>query len=170
MEFGALQCVPKSPDCKSCPLSHSCYASKNKLTSQLPVKKNRIKQRTRYFYYYIIENKEHLLLEKRTGNDIWKNLYQFPLVESKNELSDADFLNLEIPSFKCEKIIIKSVSPVIKHILTHQTLYARFIRIETDVNCLNHSNFVRVNKKDIHKFAVPKLLEQYFKKSNLFEN
>jgi A/G-specific adenine glycosylase len=167
MEFGALQCVPKSPDCKSCPLTHSCYASKNNLTNQLPVKTIKIKQSTRYFYYYFIESKDSLILEKRTGNDIWKNLHQLPLIESEKELSDHEILNLKIPFLKCETINIKSVSPTVKHILTHQNIYARFIQIETETDCLNQTNFIRVNKKDIYKFAVPKLLEQYFKKNNL---
>jgi A/G-specific adenine glycosylase len=170
MEFGALQCVPKSPDCNSCPLNHSCYASKNNLTNQLPVKTIKIKQRTRFFYYYKIESKDSLLLEKRTGNDIWKNLHQFPLIESEKELSDLEILNLKIPFLKCEIINIKSVSPSVKHVLTHQTIYARFIQIETETDCLNRTNFIRVNKKDIYKFAVPKLLEQYFKKNDLLEN
>jgi len=167
MEFGALQCVPKSPDCKLCPLNHSCYASKNNLTSQLPVKTVKIKQRTRYFYYYIIESQDSLLLQKRTGNDIWKNLHQFPLIESEKELSELEILNLKIPFLKCRSINFKSVSPPVKHVLTHQTIYARFIQIETESDCVNHTNFIRVNKKDIYKFAVPKLLEQYIKINRL---
>jgi A/G-specific adenine glycosylase len=117
-----------------------------------------------------IESKDSLLLEKRTGNDIWKNLHQFPLIESEKELSDLEILNLKIPFLKCEIINIKSVSPSVKHVLTHQTIYARFIQIETETDCLNRTNFIRVNKKDIYKFAVPKLLEQYFKKNDLLEN
>ena len=46
----------------------------------------------------------------------------------------------------------------------------RFIHIETDFDNFNHSNFIQVNKKDIYKFAVPKLLEQFFKNLNLLEN
>lgn len=168
MEFGALQCVPKAPDCSSCPVNHSCYAYKNKKTSLLPVKTTKVKQRSRFFYYHIIECENEVLLEKRTGNDIWKNLHQFPLTESAVELSDSEILNLKIPFLQGTKNYIKSVSPVIKHVLTHQTIYARFIQVETD--SFIHANFIRVNKKDIHKFAVPKLLEQFFIKNGLLEN
>jgi A/G-specific adenine glycosylase len=166
MEFGALQCTPKSPDCNSCSLKDSCYAANYSLTDQIPVKSKKVKQSTRYFYYYIIESKNSILLEKRTKKDIWKNLHQFPLIESEKELSDLDILSLEIPIPGDKKANIKSVSSTVKHILTHQTIYARFIHIETD-NCnMIDSNFIRVNKKDIYKFAVPKLLEQYLKKIN----
>lgn len=167
MEFGALQCVPKSPDCFSCPLISSCYAVNHNLVDQLPVKTKKIKQTTRYFYYYIIESKNSILLDKRTGKDIWKNLHQFPLIESEKELSELEILNLKIPLLNCEKVKLKSVSSTVKHILTHQTIYARFIHIETESDCINQSNFIRVNKKDIYKFAVPKLLESYLKKIKL---
>ena len=30
MEFGALQCTPKNPDCLRCPLNESCFAYSNK--------------------------------------------------------------------------------------------------------------------------------------------
>jgi A/G-specific adenine glycosylase len=166
MEFGALQCVPKSPDCNSCPVLTNCYAANYNLTDQLPVKSKKIKQTTRYFYYYFIESKDSILLEKRTGNDIWRNLHQFPMVESEKELSDLEIFNLEMPFLTGKKVNIKSVSSTVKHILTHQTIFARFIHVETDFNNFNHSNIIRVNKKDIYKFAVPKLLEQYLKKLN----
>ena len=166
MEFGALQCVPKSPDCNSCPVLTNCFAANYSLTDQLPVKSKKIKQTTRYFYYFFVESKNSILLEKRTNNDIWKNLHQFPLVESEKELTDTEILNLEIPFVANKNVNVKSVSTTIKHILTHQTIYARFIHIETDFNNFNHSDLFRVNKKDIYKFAVPKLLEQYLKKLN----
>jgi A/G-specific adenine glycosylase len=167
IEFGGLKCVPKSPDCLSCPLINSCYAVNNNMVGQLPVKTKRPKQTIRYFYFYVVESKNSILLEKRSGNDIWKNLHQFPLIESEKELSEPDILNLKIPFLNCEKLQLKSVSSTVKHILTHQTIYARFIYIETESDCLNQSNFIRVNKKDIYKFAVPKLLETYLKKIKL---
>lgn len=168
MEFGALQCTPKSPNCAHCPVMEGCYAKSNMLTDRLPFKSKKIKQSIRYFYYYIIESKDFLLLEKRKNKDIWKNLYQFPLFESKKKLTDMEIINVQTPLNGC-KTNIKSLSSVIKHILTHQTIYARFIHIEAENNKMDDSEFLRVNKKDIYKFAVPKLLEQYLKKIDLIE-
>jgi len=170
MEFGALQCVPKSPDCNSCPVNDNCYAANHNLTEKIPLKTKKVKQSTRYFYYYIIQSQNSILLEKRTKNDIWKSLHQFPLFESEGELSDTEILQLKVPFLSNNDINIRSVSSTIKHILTHQTIHARFIHVETDNYNLNDSNFIRINKKDIYKFAVPKLLEQYIEKLNLTEN
>jgi A/G-specific adenine glycosylase len=160
MEFGALQCVPKSPDCNLCPLQDTCYAAKNSLIDKIPVKEKKVKQRTRFFYYYIIECKDSILLEKRIKKDIWKNLHQFPLIESEKELSDSEIFEMKIP-IGTTNPNFKSVSATVKHVLTHQTIFARFINVEADAYFLNDSNFIQVNKKDIYKFAVPRLLENF---------
>ena len=92
MEFGALCCIPRNPDCQNCPLNAGCFAFSNQLTGKLPVKANRITRKVRYLYFYISENDENMIIEKRTGNDIWKNLYQFPLYESDHELTEIEIL------------------------------------------------------------------------------
>ena len=43
MEFGALQCVPKNPNCTICPLNTSCAALWLKKVSELPVKIKKLK-------------------------------------------------------------------------------------------------------------------------------
>lgn len=164
MEFGALQCIPKTPDCKLCPVAADCYALKFNKVETLPVKSKKVKQKIRYFYFFIVENDDSILIEKRTKKDIWRNLHQFPLLETEEELSDDEILNAKFPLLNGIKVNLKSVSEKIKHVLTHQTIYARFIHLETDLNNFNHSNIFRVNKKDIYKFAVPRLIEQYLEK------
>ncbi len=162
MEFGALQCVPTSPGCKICPLAQTCYAYKNGEINTLPVKSKKTKQRKRYFYFYYFENGNYFFLEKRTGKDIWQNLYQFPLIETEKELSDSEILKNGFPGNSGLKGNIKSVSAKRKHILSHQIIYARAIHIEIKNKDFKSDAFIQVNKKDIHKFAVPRLLEQFF--------
>ncbi len=170
MEFGAIQCIPKKPECNLCPLMETCFAAVNNLVGQIPFKSKKVKQSTRYFYYYIVENKDDILMEKRTENDIWKNLYQFPLIEKEKELSDQEIFALEMPFISNESVRFRSVSDTVKHVLTHQTIYARFIHIETGEIVSFNKNIFRVNKKDIYKFAVSKLLERSLKKLYLEEN
>ena len=170
MEFGALQCIPKSPDCKSCVLSRSCYAAKNKAQSKLPVKMKKTKQRIRYFYYYLIESNNSVFVEKREDNDIWKNLYQLPLLETKNELSDEELLKTEIHPIKNLQANLKSVSARKKHILSHQVIIARVLHFELKNSSLLSSRYIRANKKDIYKFAVPKLIEEFLYDFGILEN
>ena len=168
MEFGALQCVPQKPDCSNCPVQQNCYAANHKKISELPVKTKKTKQSQRFFYYYYIKYKNYTFLEKRTKNDIWKNLYQFPLYESDHELSEKEILSeRNIPiSAECN-INVKSVSERIKHVLSHQIIFARCIQIEIDtLQCLSNS-FIQVNKKDISTFAVPRLIEQFMEELDI---
>ncbi len=132
MDFGALQCVPKSPDCKICPVFNSCFAAQNGIVSQLPVKHKKTKQRKRYFYYYLVESSDVILMQKRTNNDIWKNLYQIPLVESETELKEIEFLNKNNPFRQYTDVTIKQILGVKKHLLSHQIIYATLIHLQTN--------------------------------------
>lgn len=58
MEFGALQCVPKSPDCTQCVFNSSCFALQKNRVGELPLKSKRTKVKNRYFYYLIIRDGE----------------------------------------------------------------------------------------------------------------
>lgn len=161
MEFGALQCTPKSPDCPNCPLLETCFAAQNNKVDQLPVKSKKTKQRTRYFIYFLIEDGDFIYLEKRTDNDIWKNLYQLPLIESDEKLSDQQILALNAPFLKNRKSVLKSFSAQKKHILSHQIIFARMIHVELKSEESLSRKLVRINKKDISKFAVPKLVQDF---------
>jgi A/G-specific adenine glycosylase len=164
MEFGALQCVPKSPNCQICPVLKHCFAANNKMVDQLPVKSKKTIQKERYFYYYLIESGETIYIQKRTKTDIWKNLYQFPLFEAEKRLTEEELLLAEIPFLKNCPFTLKSISPEKKHVLSHQIIFARLIHIELeDLNDIQ-PDFFKINKKDIAKFAVPKLLENFIEK------
>jgi A/G-specific adenine glycosylase len=169
MEFGALQCTPKSPDCKNCPLADSCFAFSEKKIEELPVKGKRTKQRNRYFYYFYIDNGKFTWLEKRTKNDIWKNLYQFPLIESDKELTDSEIAGLKkIPFLNGHPATVKKISKPVKHILSHQVIFATLIHIEiTAVNSLP-DNLIKVEKNSISNFPVPRLIEILLKNPGQF--
>jgi len=168
MEFGALQCVPASPNCSICPLVGVCKAYQLNMISQLPVKSQKVKVKDRFFNYFYVEFDEITFLKKRDANDIWKNLYEFPLIESDklfniNELMEFDaFKNL----FKGIDIVkIKNESIEFKHILTHRRIYAKFFNIEISNINENFDNITHVPKYEIDKYAVSRLIEMYLEKS-----
>ena len=163
MEFGALQCTPRNPDCLHCPLNQRCFAFTHKKINELPVKQNKTKQRDRYFNYLVLAGKNNTWMRKRIGNDIWKNLFEFPLVESTEEISigklaeQSEFQKI----VQTERSLIEHVSNWKIHILTHQRIHYRFIRIRLADEINVPEDLIRVNKEDIFNFAVPKLLETY---------
>ncbi|MCA0349253.1 MAG: A/G-specific adenine glycosylase [Bacteroidetes bacterium] len=130
MEFGALQCVPKNPNCEICVLNNSCLALKNKKVTQLPVKLKKTKIQKRVFNYLIFRDEDkNTLLQKRTQKGIWHNLYEFPLIETFEDINDFETLELiQNQSFIVNEIQnIRLINPVkITHKLSHQHLSVSF--------------------------------------------
>jgi A/G-specific adenine glycosylase len=168
MEFGALQCVPASPDCAQCPLQDNCVAFDANLVNKLPVKIKTIRTRNRYFHYIAIINNGHTYLCKREGKDIWKNLYEFPLIENDEEL--------DAPSFFCHEMLkellkntdnqnIIKKSDTIKHVLSHQVIHATFYLIAIDGESeMLRNDYLKIPLADIHNYPVSRLMEMFIEK------
>jgi A/G-specific adenine glycosylase len=93
MEFGALQCVPKNPDCSKCPLSEQCAAYATGAVSRLPVSIKKIKVKTEYYNFLVLQDqKGGLWMRPRPASGIWPNLYEFPLIESSVPLDQREVL------------------------------------------------------------------------------
>jgi len=166
MEFGALQCKPGLPDCRKCPVSGSCYANNYNLVTLLPVKLKKPVKKQRFLYYFYIENKNTTWIEKRMGDDIWKNLYQFPLAETPMELNDTEVAVLRPWFLEGMSYNIKSISSPLKHVLTHQVLIARLIHLEIEDLCRLPENYINIQKEDFDKHAIPVLLENLIKRED----
>jgi A/G-specific adenine glycosylase len=133
MEFGALQCVPKNPDCSVCVFNTSCIALQKKKINQLPVKLKKTKVTKRFLNYIIIADEDQkTIVQKRTEKGIWQNLYEFPFIETDKE-EGFDVINFEIQHkvFKENKIL--SVEEIneksILHKLSHQHLQIKFWKV-----------------------------------------
>ncbi len=168
MELGSLQCKPVNPDCSVCPINMHCYAFAKKKVANLPVKEKKTKVRNRYFNYIVFRQKGSIAIQKRTAKDIWVNLHDFPLIETTKELSEEQLF--KSPEWKKllgkTKFSIKSVSKPYKHILSHQKIYARFIEIDSkeSLKAVLSKDVLIIKKKDIRKYAVPRLVEIYLDK------
>jgi A/G-specific adenine glycosylase len=133
MEFGALQCVPKNPDCGRCIFQDSCAALQKKKVAMLPVKSKKIKVKRRYFNYLVFSDAiENTLLQKRTQKGIWHNLYEFPLLETEGALTENELMKLLLnqPFVTNEIRAINgcNAEPTI-HKLSHQHLNINFWKI-----------------------------------------
>jgi len=164
MEFGAMLCKPKNPACGICPVRTGCYAFKHNATGTLPVKLNKLKVRERYFNYFVIVNDDEIILNKRDESDIWANMYDLPMIETPSLLPVEEVLALPrtIEYFGTD-VEIGEISQVYKHILTHQRLYVRFIKIQTATIKLQQQ-WVAANRKKLEKFAFPKIIFIFIKK------
>ena len=165
MEFGALHCTPKNPNCLLCPLQAQCLAFAHQTVMLRPVKLAKTKVTTRYFNYLILKTNDSVYLHKRSGNDIWKNLYDFPCIESQKPMtveevvtSDAFLQLIENNTFT----IIKS-SPVFTHKLTHRTLLAQFIEIKLEQELLQiqTKDLFLAHETELGSFPIPRLIDLY---------
>jgi A/G-specific adenine glycosylase len=136
MEFGALQCVPKSPNCGICVFNSSCAALQKKKVELLPVKSKKLKVRNRFFNYLVVsDDNENTIIQKRTAKGIWHNLYEFPLIET-DAPEDFDFIasNIQDGFFKNNSVtsIEDCNEKSIIHKLSHQHLHIKFWKIKVD--------------------------------------
>jgi len=151
MEFGAIQCTPKNPKCETCPFVTTCVAFAKEHVNVLPVKSLKVKIKARYLHYFIFLKERKTIIEQRTGTDIWKDLFQFPLIETpkacneitKIELANACFENIN-PLFLKE----------IKHKLTHQHLTIRFYMISEYFPKLKN-NWLTVSVENLATYPFP---------------
>ncbi len=162
MEFGALHCTPKQPGCDRCIFQHSCVARSKNMVGELPKKSKRLKQRNRYFNYLVLNHNNNIYINKRTGKDIWQNLYDFPLVETSKAitamqlLEDEAFKTLLLPPFKIARVVAPP-----KHVLSHQKIHAKFWEINLEASPQSLQQYTRIKQHEIGKYPVPKLVENY---------
>lgn len=134
MEFGALQCVPKNPNCETCVFNSSCAALQKKKMHLLPFKSKKIKVSYRFFNYLVFEDEDlNTIIQKRDQKGIWHNLYEFPLIETETEV-DFDEISGLISDKYSEEYSITSIydwnSKGQIHKLSHQHLNIKFWKIK----------------------------------------
>jgi len=171
MDFGALQCKPKSPDCPNCPLNDYCIAFNKKTINQLPVKSKKLVKRNRYFHYLLVNYKDNIFINKRSDKDIWKGLYDFPLIEHTSLLSSKELQSHPQwkSMFDTTPIKVNAVSKPFKQTLSHQNIHALFyeITINKAPNDLI-SGYNSVKRETLDKFAFPKIITWFLSDKTLY--
>lgn len=170
MEFGALMCRPKSPDCLVCPLNVSCGALSKGIVDELPQKQKKIKTSQRYLNYIFIRNGDYTYVRKRQSSDIWRNLYEFYLIETP--ISGDECQLFETYQFKELITGIKDYTLQqhfcnLKHVLSHQVLEASFYELTCNELMADIPGYTKIHVDEIHQYAVPKLIEKFIQKIKL---
>ena len=166
MEFGAMLCKPKNPDCNICPVRSDCYAYNHDAIAELPQKLKKIKVRERFLNYIVVTDGNTILMNKRDEKDIWANMYDFPLFESNHPLTAEQVLLLpEFKGYFGENSRIINNYPIKKHVLTHQHLHAQFIHIDNRPIKLEQKWFY-VDVNNLEKIAMSKIIFIFI--NNLF--
>jgi len=146
MDFGALQCTPQSPDCMGCPLMESCEAFRSGRVGELPVKLRTLKVKERHLIYIYIRCNGETAIRRRGPGDIWQGLWE-PVAPSD--------LPTDVEAMQHARCLKKNV----KHVLTHQVLYADFYLLETENRPVLPDDYIWIKESELDDYAKPRLIE-----------
>ncbi len=168
MEFGALQCLPKSPPCQRCVLRLSCFAYQNDAVQHFPVKQKKKQQRNRYLHYFPIRFENRLLMKRRGAKDIWQGLYDFLVFETSENEKLSSPKTPESLSFCHGGIRVQEPPVAYRHQLTHQNIQASFTELKLkDQAALNAwktaYNLEIFNLEEVNLLPKPILIDNYLK-------
>ncbi len=170
IDFGAIHCSPKLPSCEKCPFNNRCFAFLNNQVDSFPVKSKKIQRKTRYFNYLVLNSSSQVLIRKRTQKDVWRNLYEFPIIESDSLIQleelyqDSFFQTFVGKNFK----VLHFSKPVAQN-LTHQKIISRFLELELENIVFSmEDSYKIVSRKELNKFAFSKNIDWYLKDNSLY--
>jgi A/G-specific adenine glycosylase len=163
MEFGALQCVPKNPNCEICVFNSSCAALQKKKVQLLPFKSKKIKVSFRFFNYLVFEDEDlNTIIQKRDQKGIWHNLYEFPLIETETKVDYDEISGLILDKYS-EKYSITSISDLNPkgqiHKLSHQHLNIKFWKVK-----VKETFTVGIKAQELKTFPFPIVIFNFIEK------
>ena len=148
MDYGSTICKPKKFDCNSCLFSIDCKAYNSNSVENYPVKKKKIKLKDRFLnYVVVVTNDNKTQIKKRDSSGIWKNLYEFPLIETKIETS-AKQISKELDLNLKDLLSVKKIN----HRLSHQLLHITFFVYKVDYKL---NDLVDINALASYPFPKP---------------
>lgn len=157
MEFGALQCIPKNPDCAVCPLNHSCFALSQRKTNELPVKIKKTKIRDRHLnYLLVIDSTQKSTATKRIGKGIWQNLYELPLIETDYPETETEIAFQIRKKYPEAALVTLLDAENVLHKLSHQNLHIRFWKIN-----LKHKLDAGLSHEELISLPFPIVLHNF---------
>lgn len=158
MDFGALQCTPKSPRCAECPLCDSCAALASGRVDTLPVKARRTAVTDRYLVYIYFRSGRDTFLRRRPAGDIWQGLYEPFLAEFDHAPQSAEIESLPSLQALPARPVLTEIARGVTHVLTHRRLHADFY-LATLPPDAGPDGYLRVPEERLQDYAVPRLVE-----------
>lgn len=171
MEFGALYCVPSTPVCEECPLQDQCKAFELKLVNQFPVKRKKTAVHELYYTYLYIHTADKIILTPRSAaNNIWKNMYEFPLIEASHLLTAEEILSHTILT-ETGKFTLHPLPIDYIHILSHRKIHVRFYEITAHNLVSLSADSLVIHKENLTDYPLPRIITRYLEeKLNYHDN
>jgi A/G-specific adenine glycosylase len=170
MDFGSLVCTPQRPDCANCPVQKLCTAYAEDNVAKYPVKSKKTKKQHRYFHFFVLRDGKQVLIEQRKGSDIWKNLYQFPVIETSKASNLSELMELpDYKAFKIKKPLKIIETDIFKQQLTHRTLHCRFYIFDLkSLHGISCNEAVAVPFSALKMYAFPGVIRDFLNFNEYF--
>ncbi len=162
MDFGALVCKPAVPLCDHCPLQADCVAYHTGRIATLPVKSKRTARRLRHFQYLVFRDGNYFFIRKRTGDDIWKGLYEFPCLDTGDALPEHR-VRARVRAWIGTPPVL--VAGPYRQQLTHQTIVATFWEVAAPPP--PELELIKVARRRLDAYPFPKVILNYLARNIL---
>jgi A/G-specific adenine glycosylase len=118
----------------------------------------------------VLLHEDSIAIKQRGAGDIWQGLYEFPLLESATtrtpeELVCADDFKQRFGDLSH----IKWVHGPVKHLLTHQQIFAQFIVMEASDTYISANKGQFIPFAELENVAQPKLIFEFIIKLFTFK-
>ncbi|MDX2128986.1 MAG: A/G-specific adenine glycosylase [Chloroherpetonaceae bacterium] len=167
MEFGALICTPKKPNCIGCPLRVYCKAYESASVGELPFKPKKPKIPHKEIAVAVVKKGEKVLIAKRPEGGLLPNLWEFPGGKIEpNETAEA-CCQRELLEETGLTIEVQDKITSVKHSYTHFkiTLHAFWATVIKGTARAKASQEIRwVKLTELNLFAFPKANQEVLKK------
>jgi A/G-specific adenine glycosylase len=132
MELGATVCMPKNPDCSSCPLARCCLGKKTGTPTDFPVKKPKKKVPHIIVGAAVVTNRKgDVLVAQRRSTDMLGGLWEFPGGKQESGETIQECIARELQEELGIEIEVGDFLVKVKHAYSHFTmdLYTYFATI-----------------------------------------
>lgn len=161
MEFGALQCKPKNPNCETCPFTAECKAFRDGMVGELPIKSKKQKKRKVELHYLVIHSNDDILFRKRKGLGVWEGLFDFPSIETESIIEPNQIIEMAKKHLDLSYLSLSRNSRSYKHVLSHIEYKAHFWEGKINKPSIQLLNHFWINIDDISELPVSRLVEKY---------
>lgn len=178
MDFGSIQCTPKTPRCSECPMQEFCVAHRENRVGELPVKLRKMKVRERRMTYFYVRCQGFTAIHQRSDRDIWQGLWEPYLEEDNLRMEETvrtedglagDTSSKSLHGKTCDNGAMDKegtltlVASDVKHVLTHRVILADFYLWQTESRPALPDDYIWIPEQEISTYAIPRLIQRLLK-------
>ena len=120
--------------------------------------------------FFLLMEKNRLIIRKRTNEDIWKGLYELPVIETESsDLSPGAIARHDILKKYQQNAELLEHTEKYTQELSHQRIHARFYKIpEEEMPEQIKEPYYLVERKNLNNYAFPKVLDWYLSQNSIY--